>query len=362
MERETTSASEAPLELLNACDSHHKGLRHVELHQVRGRSGYVPLDGMRWRFKNDEGEPCTHEDRPTTPAREIALGIYGAAIEARKLPGGSSERFAIKFHNADQHGEVRSSTLTKFEVVLPDGIAAQPQTIAEAESLAHISMLAQMQTMIGDLHTRLESQSVKKDEAIDKITKSVSDGIEKLVGATVTSIVSVAHVLPLIVSARLDAAEHEAEAIRAIASAKDDGKATQWWSDRAKEVVDIVKSPPAIALAAQAFGMDPKQMLELFGSKPPADANTPPSIRALVQQLGVSLTPEQQAKLAAGMGQKLMKLRAVGTTDNDEAAAKICAEFFSSLTNADWKLLAEQLDEDQSKIVTDIADIARAHK
>lgn len=355
MKRETTSASEAPLELLNGAASHHKGLRHVELWQVRGQKGYTPVEGARWSLTNGEGEECAHDERPTTDAREIAIAVYAAAIETRRTH--HDQRFQARFHCAEKDGTIRTAPPVKFEAVLAEGAAA-PQTIAEAESAARIDMLSELRSYIGELHRALEDRDTKSSARMDNIADKFSTGLEKLVGVTVKSIEAIADVLPVIVGQRLDAAAHEVAAMQAIAESKGDGATSQWWKDQAKSVVDIIKSPPAIAVAAKAFGMDPDEILKLFGDQ----AAGKPSIRTLVQQLGTSLDATQQGKLRAGMASKLMKLQGVGTTTDDATAAKFCAEFFESLTKADWQLLAETLTDEQCNLVGQIAELAKAAK
>lgn len=354
MEKEPTDATHTPLELLNAAESYHRGLRNVELQQIRGRSGYVAVDGARWRFINDHGEPCAHDERPPMASRDIATRIYLEARDARRRPAGGDTRFQAVFFVAQPSGEPRAHRV-RFEVATSESLTAVDVESATAQ--AHVLSIGQLLAHIGELHRSIETLPRAFAEAISTMQRSIQDTATMQQEAILKPVIDL---LPRVLQLRIDAADELALAREAHAASK--GNTAEAWRASARELVGLARSPVGIAAAAKLMGIAPEQAAAMFGAFQPAAPpdSTSSSVRELLRALDKSLDASQRAALLGRLGAPvLLVLKRASEATSDADCVTALREFFGALADEHWQALADVLSRDQGVLVERIMALSQ---
>lgn len=332
MEKEATEVHESPLELLNSAESYHRGLRHVELQQMHGRSGYLPVAGCRWRLTTDNGEPARHDERPTTSAREIASTVYLAAREARRKPSGGDQRFRAQFFVAEDDGEVKPHSV-KFEVVAD---TTAPNTGESVEAAQARTYIATMDILLGHVAALQASN--------EAMTRAVPDAIGTVLDKLLAT-------LNHVIDVRLDAAEQLGQAV----AVRQGGTTSTAFRDAARELVGIVRSPVGIAAAAKLMGMTPEQAAGLMA------ASSPPTgeLQRRLSAFAASLTNEQKLALLGKLGEALKPLSAAEGAKDEATVREAATKFFAGLSDAHWSALGDILTEAQGQELGEVMKLTR---
>lgn len=325
-----------PAELLAGIRANHKGLRLVELHQCRGRGGYSPVAGERWRLHR-KGEDVEHDQAPDDDPLSIAQGLWDAACSVRRKSGGD-QRFAAVTHTIGSGGALKSTTL-KFDVPV-DELIEQGK---DHEAVARADFLTSAVGYTKGMHT-----------IVVDMAKEFSEGMKKMFQAQTETLGKVSEMLPKVLQLRMDAADAEIRALLSQLEAKH--ASSDDWKEVGKNLQGIAKGPVGVAMAAKLLGIEPAEAAKMLESamseeKSTTSSTAPGKLRELLDKLGRSLSSAQQAALLSGLGFGcLSHLQSATKTDDDAKCREHVAAFLDALGDEGspkWKALEDTLSEEQ---------------
>lgn len=341
-----------PPELLTGIEEHHRGLRHLELQQMRGRSGYVTVAGERYSFKTSNGDPPAHDEGPTRSPLEVAQQVWSIARQTRRTVGGD-QRFALKLLNIDERKAIKTTTV-RFDVTL-DELLEEPNS-TDVDARARATFTNEMVRYVASIHELGARLGEKYAEGMTKMFDGQARTLDRVEGM----LGKVVELVEKVIELRFDAAEAEVRA----ELAKVAGQKNEDWKQVGSTLKDVVNSPVGIAAAAQLLGLKPEEAAKLMNSLGAEEDETKKqvandqgyahSIREPLDKLVESLSAPQKAKLLLGLGGSLAKLQAAGkATDETTARAKL-SEFFDDLGDdgsPKWKVIEDTLDDKQRGLV-----------
>lgn len=302
-----------------------------------GRTGYTAVRGGRWQLEAESGEPPNHDEEPTEELSEIARTVYGDAVLANQ-EGGQGLFQAVLYVATKEGGSKHITKFTVGEGTTPDG----------REERAKASFMDALTQHCKDLYSVIYRGAYVNARALEGIQRT----------------------LPGLIELRLDAIDDRAEAM--LEGLGERPKKRQQepepnaWQPAADSLREVLKTfGPAVAM--KSFGLTIDEAKALFGSdgtpgvqainvKEPA-ANA--SLRDLLVAFGESLSAQQKPMLLAALDAALvLKLQAAAKTDNDLAAATLCAEVLDTLKQNEAKATALEklLSKSQRDLLTRIVD------
>lgn len=319
-----------PLELLTGVTDHRKGLRWVELHQLRGRNSYQPVPGERWELHTADDAPTPHDGYPADDAATIARELHEAsrAVKAR----GGDPRFLARLFQVTKDGATEHDDV-KFSVDPESAASAREVEISTREDALVLAM------------QELRESHKEMRGAVTSIFGSLAAVFQAVGTATAWP----AQALPKLLELRMDAFEDRAAAHLLAMQDKDDGSLKEKMEVSVKNLKQVVNGPVGRAVLK-------KMGIDVDDEPTPIDPNQKPTtLRGLAAQLGKSITPEQKAKLINhfGLG-RMAQLRAAGDATTDDEAKAQMGPFIEALNDKDAQVLDSVLDEPQLVVLGEI--------
>ena len=356
--------STLPFGLIASIQTRHRGLRHLELQQLRGASSYQTIPGQRFSVMRGE-VPAEHDEAPDDSVADITTEIWDAA-RSHHASNAGDQRFQLQLYVAKKDGSIGryGAKFSLADGADEDATSGQTADVIDARTRRDClsQVLHEQLDYIKALHKNQglhDQQRRDREDKSDRDFNRFSDGVHKVFGA-------IADILPRILDLRLDAMEDRIEATLEGAG-MDRSKATadnEQWKGAIDSVKELFSGPVGQAGVAKLLGMSPEEAAKLVAQSPAAtpastpDAGEATDIRILLRRLGMSLSSDQQAKLRETFGEKFgANLMRAGMAGSFAESVKIAAGAFADITEEQAQHFDTILNETQITMVGQIWDV-----
>lgn len=362
MERVTREGG-APFELVAGIEARHKGLRHLEIYQHRGKAGYGKT-GLTYVTKHD-GRLAEADERPSESAEEIAAQVFTDAVKHHADHQGN-RAFKLVLYSA------KKDSVSKGEVTfsLDDSDDIDGDSVARIEAVSRASFVEELKGYVAQLHAK----DIERVTAVNSLLKSHAEGARQLFEVVTGT------VIPQVLEMRLDALEDRAEAFEL--GAQVDPRRRRWtrragpaeersegWKEAADGLKQFLGGPMGQLGLAKALGVSPEQVAAYLqgqfgeagapGATPAAAANGPAGgmvdVRPTIKRLYFALSAAQREALKTAFGDAWVQaLSKAGLAGDPLVAVQALRGALDGMSEDQFGQLEQLLDASQQAIIDEL--------